>query len=130
MVKEAKRLRAKHRTCKGAVAIRTALAGYAFTGTRGDGQSVMITLCSDGTWESRTGSSPVAISSGTDWYVRNTTFTNARKWVTQVGENQNWRKGGWGVGVARDGDSFQVGIASFDGVTDLGVVTRAPATCG
>lgn len=127
---KAKRLRAKHRTCKGAVAVRSQLAGYTFTGTRGDGQSVMITLCSNGAWESRTGSRPVAISSGTNWYVRNTTFTNATTWETQVGENQDRRKGGWGVGFARDGDSFQVGIAYFDGVDDLGAVTRTPAACG
>ncbi len=127
---KAKRLRSQHRTCKAAIAVRTQLAGYTFTGTRGDGQPVTITLCSNGAWESRTGSRPVGISSGTNWFVRNTTFTNATTWVTQVGENQDRRKGGWGVGFARDGDSFQVGIAYFDGVTDLGGVTRSPAACG
>lgn len=127
---KAKRLRNKHRACKGALTVRTALAGYTFTGKRGDGQAVTLTLCSNGTWESRTGNGPVAVSSGTSWFVRNTTFSSATKWETQVGENKDRRKGGWGVGMARDGDSFQLGIASFDGVSDLGPVTRTPAACG
>lgn len=127
---KAKRLRAKYRACTSAATVRTALAGYTFTGTRGDGEAVSVTLCSNGTWESRTGSRPVAISTGTSWFVRHLDFSNPTKWVTQVGEYQDRSKGGWGVGVARDGDTFQVGIAYFDGVTDLGGVTRAPAACG
>lgn len=127
---KAKRLRTKYRTCNSAVTVRTQLAGYTFTGTRGDGEAVTLTLCSSGAWESRAGRAPVAVATGTNWYVRNTNFSSATKWVTQVGDKQNWREGGWGVGLARSGESFQIGIASFDGVTDLGAATRTPAACG
>jgi hypothetical protein len=129
---KAKRLRTKYRACKAAITVRSALAGYTFTGTRGDGEPTSVTLCENGTWESRTGARPVGISTGTTWYVRYPQFTSATKWVTQVAEYKDRNRGGWSVGVARDGDSFQVGIASFDTVTDLGAVTRTPAgaVCG
>lgn len=121
---KAKRLRQQLRTCKQASSVRTALAGYTFTGTRGDGQPVSVTLCDDGRWESRSGSRPVGISEGTTWVVRALAFSNATKWVTQVAENADRRAGGWSIGMAREADAFQIGIASFDEVTDLGPVTR------
>lgn len=121
---KAKRLRSQIRTCKQGATVRTALAGYTFTGTRGDGEPVSVTLCTDGRWQSKTGSRPVGISEGTTWYVRNLAFSSASQWTTQVGENSDRRQGGWGIGVARQGDSFQIGITSFDTVDDLGPVTR------
>jgi len=121
---KAKRLRQQLRTCKQATSVRTSLAGYTFTGTRGDGQLVSVTLCEDGRWQGRAGSRPVAISAGTTWVVRSVNFSSATKWVTQVAENADRRAGGWSIGMARDGGAFQIGIASFDEVTDLGPVTR------
>ncbi len=121
---KAKRLRQQARTCKQAATVRTALAGYTFTGTRGDGQAVSVTLCADGRWQSKTGSRPVAISTGTTWLVRSLRYSNGTQWVTQVAENADRRAGGWSIGMARAGDAFQVGIASFDEVSDLGPVTR------
>ena len=120
---KAKRLRQQVRTCKQATSVRTSLAGYTFTGTRGDGQLMSVTLCEDGRWQSMAGSRPVAISAGTTWVVRSVNFSSATKWVTQVAENAD-RAGGWSIGMARDGGAFQIGIASFDEVTDLGPVTR------
>ncbi|MEI2784237.1 MAG: hypothetical protein V9E82_00810 [Candidatus Nanopelagicales bacterium] len=40
---KAKRLRQQLRTCKQATSVRTSLAGYTFTGTRGDGQLMSVT---------------------------------------------------------------------------------------
>ncbi len=125
---KAKRLRQQLRSCKQAASVQTALAGYTFTGTRGDGQPVSVTLCADGRWQSRTGSRPVGISEGTTWVVRALKFSNATKWVTQVAENADRRAGGWSIGVAREADAFQIGIASFDEVSDLGPVTRTDGT--
>jgi hypothetical protein len=129
---KAKRLRTKYRACQASITVREALAGYTFTGVRGDGEPTSVTLCENGKWESRSGARPVGISTGTAWYVRYPQFTSATKWVTQVAEYKDRNRGGWSVGVARDGDAFQVGIASFDTVTDLGAVTRTPAgaACG
>ncbi|MEI2784236.1 MAG: hypothetical protein V9E82_00805 [Candidatus Nanopelagicales bacterium] len=56
--------------------------------------------------------------------MRAVNFSSATKWVTQVAENADRRAGGWSIGMARDGGAFQIGIASFDEVTDLGPVTR------
>ena len=64
------------------------------------------------------------MSTGSSWFVRNLNYSSGSKWVTQVGENKDRDKGGWGIGLARDGDSFQVGIDSFDTVTSLGPATR------
>jgi hypothetical protein len=124
---KAKRLKQRFKTCRNEATIRSALAGYTFAGTRGDGQPISITLCANGNWSSRTGSRPVAISSGSTWFVRFPQFTSTSAWVTQVAENKDRRQGGWSVGVARQGDAFQVGIASFEDVSSLGPVTRAPA---
>ncbi len=124
---KAKRLKQRYKTCKSEATIQSALAGYTFTGTRGDGEPVTITLCDDGTWSDRIGSSPAALGSGTTWVVRYPKFSSASKWVAQVAEFKDRTKGGWSVGFARNGDAFEFGIASFDEVSDLGPVTRAPA---
>ncbi len=121
---KAKRLRTKHRTCKDTATIRTALAGYTFTGTRGDGEQISVTLCENGKRQSRTGSGPVAISTGDSWLVRYPQFSSATKWVTQVAEYKDRNRGGWSIGLAREGDAFQIGISSFDTVNSLGPVTR------
>ena len=124
---QAKRLKQRYKTCRSEATIRSALAGYTFTGNRGDGQAVQITLCDNGAWSTRIGSRPVAVNSGTTWVVRYPKFSSASKWVTQVAEFKDRNKGGWSVGFARNGDSFEFGIASFDEVSDLGPVSRAPA---
>lgn len=121
---KAKRIRAKHKICKNTAKVRAAIAGYTFTGTRGDGEPMSVTLCDDGKWTSRTGSRPVAISEGDSWFVRYPQFSSSTKWVTQVAEYKDRAKGGWGIGLARDGEAFQIGIASFYEVSSLGPVTR------
>ena len=122
---KAKRLRVRLNTCRDAAKVRSALAGYTFTGTRGDGEPVSVTLCDNGKWHSRTGYTPVALSTGDSWYVLNPDYTSATKWVAQVSENKDPRQGGWTTGFARAGDAFQIGTASFDTVTSLGPVTRS-----
>jgi hypothetical protein len=126
--KKAKRLKKKYKTCKKVVkreaTVTRAISGYTFTGTRGDRQPMTVTFCPDGKWSSRTGYQPVAVSTGSSWFVRNLNYSSGSTWVTQVGENKNRDKGGWGIGLARDGDSFQIGIDSFDTVTSLGPVER------
>lgn len=122
---KAKRLRAKYRTCNHTATVREALAGYTFAGTRGDGEPVTVTLCESGQWHNRIGDRSGGTASGTQWYIRNLAYENSKNWVTQVGANRNREDGGWSVGLARQGDAFQFGIASFDGVTHLGPVTRS-----
>lgn len=128
--KKTKRLKKAYKTCKKTVkreaTVTSQISGYTFTGTRGDGQPMTVTFCPDGKWSSRTGSGIVARSQGTSWFVRNLAYTNGSKWMTQVGENKDRDKGGWCIGLARDGDAFQIGIDSFDTVTSLGPVTRTP----
>lgn len=124
---KAKRLKQRYKTCKSEATIRSALAGYTFTGNRGDGALVQVTLCDNGTWSSRIGSRPVAVSSGTTWVVRYPRFSSASKWVAQVAEYKDRNKGGWSVGFARSAETFEFGIASFDEVNELGPVSRAPA---
>lgn len=125
---KATRLKQKYKTCQSAAAIRSALANYTFTGTRGDGEPVTITLCESGAWSTQIGSRPVATNSGTTWLVRYPNYSSASKWVAQVADKPDMRQGGWSVGFARDGAAFQFGVASFDEVSDLGAVTRSPAT--
>ncbi|MFN8127588.1 MAG: hypothetical protein U0R28_02180 [Candidatus Nanopelagicales bacterium] len=125
---KAKRLKQKYRSCRSVASIRSQLANYTFTGMRGDGQAVSITLCDSGAWSTQIGSRPVATNSGTTWLVRYPQYTSASKWVTQVADKPDRAQGGWSVGFARDGDAFQFGIASFDQVTSLGSVTRSAAT--
>ena len=126
--KKAKRLKKSYKVCKKTIkreaTVTSQISGYTFTGTRGDGEAKTVTFCPDGAWSSRTGSGIVAVSSGTTWFVRNLNYSSGSKWVTQVGENKDRDKGGWGVGLARDGDAFQIGIDSFDTVTSLGPVVR------
>jgi len=130
--KKAKRLKKAYKTCKKTVknerTVTQAISGYTFTGTRGDRQPMTVTFCPDGKWSSRSGYQPVAVSTGSSWFVRNLNYSSGSKWVTQVGENKDRDKGGWGIGLARDGDSFQVGIDSFDTVTSLGPATRTSGT--
>jgi hypothetical protein len=123
---KAKRLRQQLRTCKQAANVRSQIAGFTFTGTRGDGQAVAVTLCANGRWESRTGSRPVGISTGTSWFVRPVGAARATNWTVEVAESADPRGGGWSIGMARRGDAFQIGIASLGRVSDLGPVTRAP----
>jgi hypothetical protein len=82
-----------------------------------------LTFCPDGKWISYDTDIRFA-SRGDAWYVRNVAYRSSTSWVTQVGENKNRDKGGFGIGLARDADTFQVGIDSFDTVTDLGPATR------
>ncbi len=107
-------------------AVRAQLAGYTYTGTRGDGASVIVTLCSDGKWKSQTSrGGPWGISTGAQWHVRGLTYSSATHWVTQVGENKDETQGGWGIGMARDGSTFKVGIARFGGAENFGSVTQS-----
>jgi len=107
-------------------AVRGQLAGYTYTGTRGDGASVIVTLCSNGKWESRTYShGSWGNSVGAQWYVRGLKYTGNTSWVTQVGANKAEAQGGWGIGMALEGSTFKVGIARSGGVTNLGNVTQS-----
>lgn len=125
--KKAKRLKKKYRTCKKKLkhekTVTSQISGYTFTGTRGDGLPMNLTFCPDGKWISYQTTVQYA-NRGDAWYVRNLAYSSGSKWVTQVAENKNRNKGGFGIGLARDGDTFQVGIDSFDTVTDLGPATR------
>lgn len=123
---KAKRLRAKYRACQHSVQVRSQLAGYTFTGTRGDGEPMTVTLCDNGKWISRTGA-PAGVSQGDSWYVRYLTRRDAQHWTTQVGEYRKRESGGWSIGLARSGPDFQIGIASFDTVSSLGPVVRTSA---
>ncbi|MEZ5184826.1 MAG: hypothetical protein R2720_03690 [Candidatus Nanopelagicales bacterium] len=124
---KSKRLQKRYRTCKKTLkherTVTKAISGYTFTGTRGDGRRMNLTFCPDGKWISYETNIRYA-NRGTSWYVRHVAYSSSTKWVTQVGENKDRYDGGFGIGLARDGDSFQVGIASFDTVTDLGPATR------
>lgn len=124
---KSQRLKKMYKSCKKTLkqerAVTNAISGYTFTGTRGDGLAMNLTFCPDGKWISYETDITFA-NRGDAWYVRNLAYSSATKWVTQVGENQDRNKGGFGIGLARDGDSFQVGIDSFDTVTDLGPATR------
>jgi len=126
--KKAKRLQKRLRTCKKQVrrqrTVVNAISGYTFTGTRGDGRPMNLTFCPDGKWISYERDIRFA-NRGDNWYVRELDYTSSTKWVTQVGENKDRSDGGFGIGLARAGDAFQVGIASFDTVTDLGPATRS-----
>ncbi len=125
--KKAKRLKKRYKTCKKTVkrekAVTSQISGYTFTGTRGDGRRMNLTFCPDGKWISYETTVQYA-NRGDAWYVRNLAYSSGSKWVTQVAENKDRSKGGFGIGLARDGDSFQVGIDSFDTVTTLGPATR------
>jgi hypothetical protein len=82
-----------------------------------------LTFCPDGQWISYE-RDPRFANTGDTWYVRSLTYSSTTNWVTQVGENKDRAQGGFGIGLARSGASYQVGIASFDTVTDLGPATR------
>jgi hypothetical protein len=124
--KKAKRLQKRSRSCRKQVnRLRTvvnAISGYTFTGKGGDGLPMNLTFCPDGKWISYERDIRFA-NRGDSWYVRELDYTSSTKWVTQVGENKDRSDGGFGIGLARAGDTFQVGIASFDAVTDLGPAT-------
>lgn len=129
--KQAKRLKQTYKTCKKVLkreaTVTSAISGYTFTGTRGDGRPMNLTFCPDGKWISYDTDIRFA-SRGDAWYVRNVAYRSSTQWVTQVGENKDRDKGGFGIGLARDGDTFQVGIDSFDTVTSLGPATRTSGT--
>lgn len=128
---KAKSLRAKYRTCQHSAQVRSQLAGYTFTGTRGDGVTTAVTLCDSGKWISHTGGTPASVSQGDSWFVRYLNWRDAQHWATQVGEYRKRESGGWSIGLARSGPDFQIGIASFDTVSSLGPVVRTSAaeTC-
>lgn len=107
-------------------AVRGQLAGYTYAGTRGDGALVEVTLCSTGKWKSRTYSyGSWGNSSGAQWHVRELKYTNSTNWVTQVGANKDEAQGGWGIGMAREGSTFKVGIARSGGASSFGTVTQS-----
>jgi hypothetical protein len=125
--KRAKKLKKQSRACQQNLArelsVVKEISGYTFTGTRGDGLSMNLTFCPNGQWISYE-RDPRYANTGSSWYVRSLAYSSATRWVTQVGENMDRDQGGFGIGLARNGNSYQVGIASFDTVTDLGPATR------
>jgi hypothetical protein len=125
--KKAKRLRKKARVCKRTLKnerkVTSDISGYSFSGTRGDGRTMNLTFCPDGKWISYDRDIRFA-NRGDAWFVRNVQLTRRTQWVTQVAENKDRSQGGFAIGLARDGDAFQVGISSFDTVTTLGPVVR------
>ncbi len=125
--KKAKKLKKQYRACQktraNEVNVVKEISGYTFTGTRGDGRSMNLTFCPDGQWISYERDPRYANEGGT-WFVRDLSYRSSTQWVTQVGENKDRMQGGFSIGLARTGNSYQVGIASFDTVTDLGPATR------
>lgn len=95
-----------------------------FVGVRGDGMGVDHTFCANGRYETRTSSrSGTGVSTGRRWRVTNALVRNRGRWINAIVRGQ----GGLEIGIARRGAQWQVGISSFDRVTDPGDVDRSNA---
>lgn len=95
-----------------------------FDGIRGDGQEVDWTFCSNGRWTSRiTSRSGSGVSEGRWWRIKAAIVRQGGRWVDAIVAGQ----GGYEVALRRRGARWQVGISSFDRVTDPGDAVKSDA---
>lgn len=89
------------------------ISGYAFVGTRGDGESVDWRQCANGRWlHYTTGAYGRSISDGRNWRVTHAVVRKKGKWfdATVTGPVPGGKSE---VGISRRGKKFQVAIVSF-----------------
>jgi hypothetical protein len=105
------------------------IAGYAFVGSRGDGEAVDWRQCSNGRWlHISDGSYGRSISDGRGWRVTHAVVRRNGKWFDAVvtGPVQGGKSQ---VGIARRGKQFQVAIVTFDtNISSYGNVKRSKIT--
>lgn len=95
-----------------------------FLGERGDGQEVDWTFCSNGKWTSRvTSRSGSGVSDGRWWRISSAIVRKGGRWIDAIVRGD----GGYTVALRRRGAQWQVGISSFDRVTEPGDAVRSDA---
>src|SRR5690606_20241689 len=101
------------------------IAGYAFVGTRGDGEAVDWRQCANGRYLHYTdGSYGRAISEGRNWKVTHAVVRKGGKWFNAV-VTARVPGGKSVVGIARRGAKFQVAVVTFaTTLSSFGNVTR------
>ncbi|MDO8212293.1 hypothetical protein [Conexibacter sp. CPCC 206217] len=93
-------------------------------GVRGDGAEVDWTFCATGRFVlGTTSGGSTGVSRGMTWQVENARVRQGGRWFDAIVT----APGGLAVAVAMRGGRWQVGIESFDEVSQLGPVTRTSA---